>query len=286
METGNKPSLSSLIRVGEYLQPDNETELSETNQISFVDISRDSIEVLRTNSQNKAVAFASFNYPRCLADDRLLNSIAGVTCLDEFESIIQSSTVKYSYSDSKVAIIPEALFSNESSEANFNLLFGPGQRPQICSQTLATKGSVGIYGIPKGLEDQIGSPLKSSFLNWVDSLSPQTGNRINCVISQQEFALVISTGDKVIFSNWFKYEKAEDVVYFLMATLETQNILHSEVDLILSGNVKKGDDVYVALSRFISKITFETRPNNLQYSYSFKQLDEHLSPFIFASACA
>jgi hypothetical protein len=70
-----------------------------------------------------------------------------------------------------------------------------------------------------------------------------------------------------------------------MAALETLKILHTEIEMELSGPIDKGDEVHSTLSKYLSKISFRKRPKNLSYSYSFNEMPEHRYPFIFATAC-
>ncbi len=106
------------------------------------------------------------------------------------------------------------------------------------------------------------------------------------MLEEKQFALVVFKDASLVFSNWFQFGKPEDVLYYLMASLESLKILHSEVEVSLNGNIEKGDAMHTTIAKYISKLSFGKRPKNLTYSYSFKELQEHRFPFIFEAACA
>lgn len=284
METGNNIS-ASLVKKEFDLHPDNDNDLAENGQHSFVDISRNSIAVLRVNSNLKTVAFKTFKYPYCIDDNRWVEFIQHVLDLEEFKTTVSQSEISYSLWDNKTMLIPNALFAEDKKQGEFEFLFGSGVDLTIESQNLQSSDIVGVYGVPKGIENLIHNSVSSSYLHWLSSL-PNDGIVAHLYVLDGHMSLTVKREDALLFSNWFDVKNAEDTLYFLMATLETLNILHSEVKIILWGDVAKNESVHSTIGKFISNISFGNRPKNLEYAYSLKDLPSHKFPFIFSTACA
>lgn len=276
--------MASLIRKEFHLKADNEQEATNGRLSSFIDVSRSGIQLQKVNSSFKADEFISWNFPHSSTDAVWTERIAQVLKNDEFDKAASS---KFSISDNQVVIVPETLFSESEKEKYFTFLFDGSEEWEIVSQKLSNTDAVGLFSIPKSVKEVMKENVSSSFLTWTDSiLRNSLGTKAYLVLGEKQFSLSILKDGKLLFSNWFQFSKADDVLYFLMATLESLNVLHSEIELLLGGSVEKGDDMFKVLSRFISKISFIKRPKNLTYSYSFSQLAEHRFPFIFAAACA
>ena len=278
---------SPLFKQEFYLKADNEQETAQNGLLSFVDISRSGIQILKRNKTFKAIEFASFIFPFSSDNSVWSKNTTQILDSNEFKAFISKTEVGFSISDSQVTLVPASLYSEKEKTTNFEFLFWVSDDILIQTQELSSSDTVGVFGIPKGIVNAVSKPIQSSYLNWTDGLAgDSTKVKANLVFNEKQFALVIQNGVKLIFSNWFDYSKSDDVLYYLMASLETLKILHSEVEVVLSGKVSKDGEVHSAISKFISKLSLGKRSKNLTYSYSFKGLQEHKFPFIFAAACA
>lgn len=276
--------MASLVRKEFHLKADNEQEAANGRLSSFIDVSRSGVQLLNVNANFKAVEFISWSFPHSSTDAVWAERIAEVLKSDELGRV---DSTKFSISDNQVVIVPETLFSENEKDKYFNFLFDGSEESEIVNQNLSNTDAVGLFSIPKSVKEVLKESVSSSFLTWTDSiLGNSSGTKAYLILDEKQFSLSILKDGKLLFSNWFQFSKADDVLYFLMATLESLNILHSEIELLLGGSVEKGDETFKVLSRFISKISFIKRPKNLTYSYSFSQLTEHRFPFIFAAACA
>jgi hypothetical protein len=284
VETGNNIS-ASLVKKEYDLLPDNEKAFAENGHHSFVDVSRTRLTILRVSSEFKTVAFKVYKYPYCIDDNRWADFIQHVLETEEFKTAVYQSAVSYSLWDNKTMLIPTALFTEDKKRDEFEFLFESTVGRTIESQNLQSSDSVGVYGIPEGIESLLSSPISNSYLHWVNTLSGE-GIVAHLFVVDHHMSLTIKRDDALQISNWFEVKNADDMLYYLMATLETLNILHSEIKITLWGDVDKNDSVHSTIGRFISKISFGNRPNNLEYAYSFKDLPSHKFPFVFSTACA
>jgi hypothetical protein len=284
--TGSNLLTNSIFRTEFHLRADNEHEESSNGLICHINISQSGIQILKLNKELKAVEFRSFLIPNSTSDSVWSEHLRTTLNSPEFVTECVDPNCSYSVSTSKVVLIPASLHATEKSALNYQFMFGDSEGVKLSEQQLINTDIIGIQGIPNGVDELIGNSVSSSFLNLVNQLHPESSRtRAHLTLEGKEFALVIFKGSELEFSNWFRFDTAEDVLYYLMATLETLKILHSEIEIELSGHVDKGDEIHSAISKYLSKISFRKRPKNLNYSYSFKDMPEHRYPFIFAAAC-
>jgi hypothetical protein len=270
-----------------HLKADKEQEAANGRLSCFVDVSRSGLQLLRVNKDFKAIDVVSWVFPYSSTDETWAERVKLATANEGFLDLIHGHDCKYTIAGEQVAIVPSTLFSESEKENHFDFLFGDRQAFEMKTQKFSNTDAVGLFSISKPMKAVLGESITSSFLNWVDStLGNNSGVKAYLILEEKQFSLTILKEGRLQFSNWFQFSKADDVLYFLMATLESMNILHSDVELVLGGEIEKGDETFDVLSRFISKISFLKRPKNLTYSYSFGQLPEHRFPFIFAAACA
>jgi len=270
-----------------HLKADNEQETVQNGLLSFVNVSRSGIQILKRNKSFKLIEFIDLRFPFSTENGVWSNRVKDILETSAFIAHIEGTETVFSVSDSSVTVVPSSLYSEKEKGRNFGFVFGESEKVVILDQALSNSDITGIFSVTQAFSESISKPIQSSYLNWLDSLATESSKvKAHLVVEEKQFALVIFKDGKLAFSNWFEFGKAEDVLYYLMASLETLKILHSEVDLVLSGAIDKGDEIHAGISKFISKLSFAKRPKNLTYSYSFKEIPEHRYPFIFSAACA
>ncbi len=288
MVTGNRVLPSSLFKKEFHLTADNEQEDTGTNDVtSFIDISRFGIQVLKLNTAFKAIEFVSFLFPYSGTDSVWSSRIENLHSTSEFNNLLADTKRRYSVRTAQVTFIPKALYNADKKAEIFNSLFNSVKGNSIDFQNLANSEMVGLFSVPEILKTLTTGAVTNSFCSWMDTLEMAAKfARATLVIEEREFALVIIKDGQLKFCNWFSYSKNDDVLYFLMATLENLKILHSEIEISLGGMITKGDDLHFSISKYLGNISFLKKPTNLTYSYSFNQLADHKFPFILATACA
>ena len=276
-----------MIKKELHLEADNEQEAANGRLSCFVDISRSSVELLKVTEKFKAVEFISWQFPYSETDAVWCNRVSDILEDVPFKTAAGNSNCNFSIHDEKFVLIPEVLFSETDMQQQLNFLFPSANDAFTETQKMSNTDIVGIFSIPGTLGTALNGSVTSSFLNWINSnLGNTAGIKAVLVLGEKRFSLTITREGKLLFTNWFGYSQPDDVLYFLMASLEALNILHSDVTFNLGGRVDKNDDTFNMLTRFIPKVSFLKRPKNLTYSYSLSQLPEHRFPFIFAAACA
>lgn len=70
------------------------------------------------------------------------------------------------------------------------------------------------------------------------------------------YDLVIVRNGKLLLSNTFKYDSAEDFIYYLLFTLEQLKLDPSEIDLILTGEISEESTFYQIVFTYIKNVQF------------------------------
>lgn len=278
---------ASTYRKALYLSPDKKAADSIKEHRWITLIERDAISVLGINQNRKAEELSVFQFPFCSNDKNWIEMLSQVLNSKDF-SVFANNQLEYWIADLNMTIVPEALLDSTESKANFDLLIGnKADDYDVSIESLPTNGLTILNGVPKALHVLLKQEPRNAFLPFLDQLfsGNESGILTSMVVKNNRFVLTILKDTQLQFCNWFAYKTPEDALYFLMATLESLNILHSDIKLQLSGNIKKGDDIHKSLSRFIGKIQFASRPKNLSYSYSFTKEEEQGFPLLLAASC-
>lgn len=287
METGSDlASLPSFKKVL-HLLPDRIEELNSPDLAYFIEIGRSHVCVLVIDSkQRKALSFSKYEFPFCLQDTRWAEFVGQV--LEEVNIPVYSAVV---VDDLPCTIIPSDLFPSDKTnlEALFTLENGFIPDSTFIETTLDSMDANCLFALPNVLNKVIHcEKIIPAFAAWMPSLIRNpTSTHIHVHVSNQSFRLALLQGKGLLLHNTFNFSAHEDVLYFTLAALEQLSILHSETILTLYGNVAKGDNLHALFTKYIAQVNFAEKPAELSFSYSFKDLPNHMSPFLLnAPKCA
>lgn len=287
METGSKPIFpSTLFKKNISLRPDLESEGRDNSKV-YVQFGRDRIELLKVGSTLKAIAYEDYSVPFSSSDFVWIERIDNFLKSDTYVAFVKDQLVEYLIQDVLFSIVPKPLYDEGRSRQILEFSHDIQAGTTVETIDLEYIDAMCIYALPEKLPIVLGAKPSLSFVHWLKSAITTSKETIaNIHVKEKGFALVLSKGSKLLFCNWFYYNKPADITYFLMATLESLNILHSEVSVVLSGAIEKKDDLFTLVEKYISKVTLAEHPQNLQYAYSFKQLPKQQAHFILSAACA
>ena len=75
-------------------------------------------------------------------------------------------------------------------------------------------------------------------------------------VNSMSFEMVVSKNGQLILTNIHQYFSKEDFIYFILFTLQQLNLDPNEQPIVLSGKIKKGDDLYELLYTYVRHIDF------------------------------
>lgn len=84
--------------------------------------------------------------------------------------------------------------------------------------------------------------------------------------------IVLFKGDSFILTNTFSYSAPEDMIYFILNTLQQTSVNSGEVCLVLSGNEYTEKELSL-LQKFVSEVAFANVRENVVVSNEFENTD-------------
>lgn len=162
-------------------------------------------------------------------------------------------------------LIPEELFGEEQMESLFRFSHDLPKGYSLCYDTLSELHSVNIFAMSTQQEKQIRrlwdnvviTHQSSVFLNGVmreDRFDDKTVGYIN--VNSRSFDFAIVSEGKLSFFNNFVFNTKDDFIYFLMFTLEQQQLSGQDVPIYFSGLITGNSEIIKLCERYIKRIHF------------------------------
>lgn len=248
---------------------------------SFIDISNASIDLVNVSTERKVIDFARFTFPLTLNTDSLSKRVSDVTNSSEFNSHLMSKKPKFSSGETNTSLIPNALFSEAEFETISHLENYDSRK--ITSQVIANHETVGVFE-----SKQLGtiSNISNSFLSWIGQLDlTNQSPTIQLIVDERTTTIVLTSQGSIQLVNSFETKTENDILYYVLASLESREILHTNTSICLWGSISKGDKTHQKISQYFKSVSFGKLPSNLTYAYGISKIEAHRYPFIFAAVC-
>ena len=94
-------------------------------------------------------------------------------------------------------------------------------------------------------------------------------------VSEFSFELIAVKNGELLLYNSFEYSTKEDFIYYILFTLEQLQLNPEIVKVKLSGMIKKDDELYAILYKYIRYVEFVTTDNNFNFDINQKPVTKH-----------
>ncbi|WP_230401640.1 DUF3822 family protein [Hanstruepera ponticola] len=84
-------------------------------------------------------------------------------------------------------------------------------------------------------------------------------------VEHSQFNIVAISKGNLILYNSFEYNTKEDLIYYLLFTLEQLGLNPESIDVILLGDIKLNDNVYDIIYKYIRHVSFGTRFDDYKF---------------------
>lgn len=98
---------------------------------------------------------------------------------------------------------------------------------------------------------------------------------IDLTFNQSSFDIAYKKDNKLEFCNIFEYSSESDVLYFLLAVIDSLNIDTRNVQCNLYGSLDHNSLIYTKVKEFVKNTKFGTKPSVVQLSHAFDELFLH-----------
>lgn len=214
--------------------------------------------------------------------------------IDECEKFFDKNDLKPASTDgvlwllslSKFCLIPDVLYQQGNGEALLNQTTRLEVGEHIFSDFWTRRDIVGVYALPEKILTYIRSKNKNTrmahngfALNSLYNLQEEQDDFCFLQVSNAFAELFIVQEQKVVFYNQFPHDVKEDLLYYILFTLEQNRILAPEITLYTSGEIQKGDAFHSLLSKYIGKVEDVKLPADLSASRQLatNELRKHIN---------
>ncbi|OUV74774.1 MAG: hypothetical protein CBC83_03950 [Flavobacteriales bacterium TMED123] len=200
----------------------------------------------------------------------------------DHESLLQRSFYSSSltFANFPSTLVPTTFYKEE--EKRKILAFNHEVYDEVLTDQLQYMEAVNIYSIPSYLLDTIrnafpNTQIKCSSTILIEQLlfQDEKKEKVFASVKKDMLEICVIEDNKLAFHNCFKCEAKEDLLYYLLFTMEQLGLSEEETDLVLLDDILTSDDTYQLLYEYVKNISFGNRPNNLKYAKQLEGLKTH-----------
>ena len=102
-------------------------------------------------------------------------------------------------------------------------------------------------------------------------------------INHQNFELIVIKDEKLLLYNSFEFSTKEDVIYYLLFTIEQLHLSPETIKLILMGAIEKDDSIFNIIYTYVRYIEFYAPNYKFDFDESVKPIHQHHNAIILNS---
>jgi hypothetical protein len=197
------------------------------------------------------------------------------------------SEIRVAVKNNKFVQVPRALFVPESV-AEY-LKFNANADPQTEEFLYTENGraeAVTVFAIHKELKTWIEGvyPTKpplfihqsSSLIEGVLDVAAEKGDDpLYIYVDRFKLHILSTKNGKLLYYNQFVIKQFSDYIKYIMLVMKSLNMDQKTSQVILWGYIGKNSPHYHEFYKYINNVVFGERPDHLQFSYIFDELQDH-----------
>ena len=195
------------------------------------------------------------------------------------------------YESAKSTLVPEPLFDETEKGLFLKFNHAVSSYEQVVSNYLRNVEAYQVYTLPDCLKYRIDKIFKqkkilhhsvplieSIFINYKNQ---DLSNTIFLNVRKKYIDVVIFNNQGLRFFNSFYAPEPEDMLYYLLFVTEQLGLNPEEVQLVLTGTIKKVSNHSELLYTYVRNIIFDNHTQAFGYSYVFDNLPAHCCYTLF-----
>ncbi|MDD5570455.1 MAG: DUF3822 family protein [Bacteroidales bacterium] len=198
---------------------------------------------------------------------------------------IPFKSVSAAFVNNKSTLVPSPLFDSQNIKNHISFSdFVDFNSETVKSDKLRTVDAHNVYAIPENIEKIFTRHFSNiKILHFssclIDNIISQNliSNSVFVNVYNSHFEIVVAGIKNLTFYNTFKYQAKEDVLYYLLFTLEQLNLKPETARIVLSGLINNKTSLYKLISGYFANLEFAKLNDALDYS----ELKEKINPNYF-----
>lgn len=154
---------------------------------------------------------------------------------------------------------------------------------EILTDKMQQIDAINIYSVPTELLNLINNSFQNTQLKSSDSIlidqlllqNESSEEKVFASIKNNILEVCIIDNNKLKFHNHFAIDTKEDLLYFLLFSMEQLGLSQEKTDLILLDDILKSDEKYDILYKYVRSISFGKRAKNLKYAEHLDSIKPH-----------
>ena len=187
------------------------------------------------------------------------------------------------YVTKKSTLVPALFYSVEDKDKffSFNHSFDVSTE-QVLSDYLPRIDSYLLYSVDRVLKELIdinlpGNVLKNTGSIFISTIvSKLKSKKVYLAVNIRElFFEIILFKEEFKFYNSFLYDGVDDLMYFLLASCQEQNLLPSETEILVVGNCDVDSDVLNSIRNYFVQVQFGITEREITRGEVFYPIPSH-----------
>ncbi|MDC0249746.1 DUF3822 family protein [Flavobacteriales bacterium] len=203
------------------------------------------------------------------------------------EIITNDAIIRTKFSSESVAflnppstLVPTTLYKKEDAEEL--LSFNTEIHGKVLVDNILSQGAHLIYSVPKKIIDIISNFFPNAKQKAQETILIQQYSQLNTnedkayvYLNEKKAGITIFKRNKLIFNNTFEYLTKEDLLYFVLFSLEQLKLSPEHIEVILFGTIEEEDEFFNLLYEYIRNIKLGKRPHQFNFPTEFDPLAQH-----------
>ena len=175
-------------------------------------------------------------------------------------------------------LIPKELY-NEKDKKNIFSVNHSLTNEELVIDELKSK-IINLYAIPNTIFQTVKNVVpeaiirsnSSSLINNFLSLK-NLQETMFLFLKDSYINIVVTKGDSLIFQNKFEYQTKEDLLFYVLFSIQQLNFSNEEINTVIYGNISKEE--YNILYQYIRNIKFGNKLKDISCSNEFNNIEDH-----------
>jgi len=203
---------------------------------------------------------------------------------DELLSALQPDQVLLSVFSQQQTLIPNPLYSKDHLEEMLGITNSLNDGLDLYADEITSANAHIVYAVSVNLLKEIGDQFKNAILFHGAKAVIESQLRLNKLESNSKvavfvrnnyFDVVITKGKELKLFNSYPYQSSEDLMYYLLFTMEQLQLNPDQTTVTCYGEIEKISSHWMLARKYIRNISFGEKPEGITYSYGFEKFSTH-----------
>ena len=264
----------------------------ETGENNPITIQSDNFNIALASSYHLSIQLGMSHLSYCLLNTTTFTydyakKYNFLSVIEITEIISHDAIIRANYSSQSVAFVnfpstlaPSSLYKEEDAEAI--LAFNTEVKGKVLADIIASQKVHLIYSVPDSILTIVSSFFPKAKQKAQESMLIQQYSQFNnntekvyLYLNQKKVIITVFKENKLVFNNSFDYITKEDLLYFVLFSIEQLKLSPEDIAVTVFGSIEKNDEYFNLLYDYIRNIKLGKRPYQFIFPTGFDALAEH-----------